>query len=103
MSLTAIDLTTSGAQIPRVAAASVDITTGDTKGVRLTNTGSKPRLAVIVGTAAWTWHQTDATAAADCSPVASGERFRVQVPPGATIDLYCKTASTAKLLVSVEF
>ncbi len=104
MSLTAADVgTTSSTAIPSVIGTAVAIDTGNGKGVALSNSGGKPRLVSIVGDAAWAWHQNDSVAIANMRAVASGVPYRVQVPPGQTINLYMKTASTANVVVALEF
>lgn len=102
MALTSIDIG-AATQIPAVLGTAVAISTAAALGIAFSNTSAKARFAEIVGDADWYWHQSDSQTTTNMRKVPLGVSYRLQIPPGQTVNLYMLTATTANVVATVEF
>lgn len=101
MALTSVDVA-SATQIPAVLSAAIAISTAAALGLAFANTSAKARFVEVVGDNDWYWHQSDSQVIANMRKVPAGVAYRLQLPPGQTINLYALTATTANLVATVE-
>lgn len=96
-------MSTASLQVPRLLATAIAITTANSLGVAITQAqGSQNPGAIVTLTADadWWWADTDSVATANCQKVLACVPYPVQCTPGLTQNFYCKTATTANLIVT---